>query len=93
MRQTSGIIINNDTFINSSHVVKMEKSKHIEVIKYIDGSDNKPDNEITYYTIDIYMLGIESPIELSFDKENDRDVIFNKIVMELYGHNYAYVNF
>lgn len=93
MRQTSGIIINNDIFINSSHVVKMEKSKHIEVIKYIDGSDNKPDNEITYYTIDIYMLGIESPIELSFDKESDRDVIFNKIVMELYGHNYTYLNF
>ena len=92
MRQTSGIIINSDIFINSSHVVKMEKNKHIEVIKYIDESD-KSDNEITYYTIDIYMLGIESPIELSFDKESDRNVIFNKIVMELYGHNYAYVNF
>jgi hypothetical protein len=25
MRQTSGIVINNDIFINSSHVVKMEK--------------------------------------------------------------------
>ena len=92
MRQTSGIIINNDIFINSSHVVKMEKSKRIEVIKYIDGTD-EPGNEITYYTIEIYMLGIESPINLSFEKENDRDVIFNKIVMELYGHNYAYVNF
>ena len=92
MRQTSGIIINSDIFINSSHVVKMEKNKRIDVIKYIDGTD-KPDNEITYYTIEIYMLGIESPIELSFDKESDRNVIFNKIVMELYGHNYAYVNF
>lgn len=92
MRQTSGIIINNDIFINSTNVVKMEKSKHIEVIKYIDGS-NEPDNEITYYTIEIYMLGVESPIDLSFENENDRDVIFNKIVMELYGNNYAHVNF
>ena len=25
MRQTSGIVINNDIFINSNHVVKMEK--------------------------------------------------------------------
>jgi hypothetical protein len=25
MRQTSGIVINNDIFINTSHVVKMEK--------------------------------------------------------------------
>ena len=80
MRQTSGIIINNDIFINSSHVVKMEKNQ------VVNDSD-------TYYTIEIYMLGIESPIELSFDKENDRDVIFNKIVMELYGHNYTYINF
>ena len=96
MRETSGIIINDDIFINSSHVVKMEKSKRIEVIKYIGESDSEsdePDNEITYYTIEIYMLGIESPIDLSFENENDRDVIFNKIVMELYGHNYAYVNF
>ena len=27
MRQTSGIIINDDIFINSSHVVKIEKTK------------------------------------------------------------------
>ena len=80
MRQTSGIIINNDIFINSSHVVKMEKNQ------VVNGSD-------TYYTIEIYMLGVESPIDLSFDQKNDRDVIFNKIVMELYGHNYTYLNF
>ena len=80
MRQTSGIIINNDIFINSSHVVKIEKNN---IEKDYD----------TYYTIEIYMLGIESPIELSFDKESDRNVIFNKIVMELYGYNYAIVNF
>ena len=80
MRQTSGIIINDDIFINSSNVVKMEKN-------------NIEQDYNTYYTIDIYMLGIESPIELPFDKESDRNVIFNKIVMELYGHNYAYVNF
>lgn len=76
MRQTSGIVINNDFFINSSHVVKIEKGA-----------------ESSTYTIDIYMTNSESPIVISFDIENDRDVIFNKIIMELYGHNYAYVNF
>lgn len=80
MRQTSGIIINNDIFINSSHVVKMEKN----IVK---------SNSETKYTIEIYMLGHDLPIILNFDKDNDRDVIFNKIVMELYGHNYTYLNF
>ena len=76
MRQTSGIIINNEIFINSSHVVKIEKAKREE------------------YTIEIYMTNDgETPISLNFEKEGDRDVIFNKIVMELYGNNYAYVNF
>ena len=76
MRETSGIIINNDIFINSSHVVKIEKAKREE------------------YTIEIYMTNNgETPISLNFKKEVDRDVIFNKIVMELYGHNYTYFNF
>jgi hypothetical protein len=76
MRQTSGIIINNDIFINSSHVVKIEKRA-----------------ESSTYTINIYMTNSESPIVISFDLENDRDIIFNKIVLELYGYNYAIVNF
>jgi hypothetical protein len=76
MRQTSGIIINNEIFINSSHVVKIEKAKRED------------------YTIEIYMTNDEeTPIYLNFEKEGDRDVIFNKIVLELYGHNYTYVNF
>jgi hypothetical protein len=76
MRQTSGIIINNEIFINSNHVVKIEKAKREE------------------YTIEIYMTNDgETPISLIFEKEGDRDVIFNKIVMELYGNNYAIVNF
>lgn len=79
MRQTSGIIINNEIFINSSHVVKIEKAKR---------------EEYEEYTIEIYMTNDgETPISLIFEKEGDRDVIFNKIVMELYGNNYAYVNF
>ncbi len=73
MRQTSGIIINNDIFINSSNVVKIEK-KNIDVIK-------------------IYMLGVESPVKIAFKSEFDRDLIFNKIIMEMYGHNYAILNF
>ena len=76
MRETSGIIINDDIFINSSNVVKIEKR-----------------TESSTYTINIYMTNSESPIVISFDIKNDRDVIFNKIVMELYGHNYAHVNF
>jgi uncharacterized glyoxalase superfamily protein PhnB len=76
MRQTSGIIINSEIFINSSHVVKIEKAKRED------------------YTIEIYMTNDgETPISLIFEKEDDRDVIFNKIVMELYGNNYAIVNF
>jgi hypothetical protein len=76
MRQTSGIIINSEIFINSSHVVKIEKAKRED------------------YTIEIYMTNDgETPISLNFENEGDRNVIFNKIVMELYGHNYAYVNF
>lgn len=77
MRQTSGIIINNEIFINSSHVVKIDKSKIEE----------------TTYTIEIYMTNEDSPISLHFEKERERDVIFNKIVMELYGNNYAIVDF
>lgn len=76
MRQTSGIIINNEIFINSSHVVKIDKAKRED------------------YTIEIYMTNDgETPIYLKFKNEGDRDVIFNKIVMELYGYNYALVNF
>ena len=73
MRQTSGIIINNDIFINSSHVVKIEK---IDTDK-----------------IKIYLSNIERPVDLEFKNENGRDVIFNKLVMEMYGNNYAYLNF
>lgn len=73
MRQTSGVIINNDIFINSSHVVKIEKI----------GTDN----------IEIYLSNVELPVNLEFKNENDRDVTFNKLIMEMYGHNYAYINF
>jgi hypothetical protein len=91
MRQTSGIIINNDIFINSSHVVKIDK----DIIETIldNYSDSDSSNVIIEYTINIYMTNSKSPIVIHFDDEKDRDVIFNKIVMELYGNNYAYVNF
>ena len=79
-RQTSGIIINNDIFINSNHVVKIDKSN-----SSVNGE----------YVINIYLsiVSSASPIKLTFDNENDRNVIFNKIIMELYGHDYAYVDF
>lgn len=73
MRQTSGIVINNDIFINSSHVVKIEK---------ID--TDKIEIDLSYGA---------TPVELEFKSESDRNVIFNKLVMEMYGNNYAYLNF
>ena len=73
MRQTSGIVINNGIFINSSHVVKMEK---------IDTDKIKID--LSYGAL---------PLDLEFKTENDRNVIFNKLVMEMYGNNYAHLNF
>jgi hypothetical protein len=73
MRQTSGIVINNDIFINSNHVVKMEKI----------GTDK----------IEIDLSYGATPVELEFKSESDRNVIFNKLVMEMYGNNYAYINF
>lgn len=86
MRQTSGIIINNDIFINSSHVVKMDKG----ILEKESGSSDT----IEYcHTINIHTTVEENSTVLIFNSEKDRDVIFNKIIMELYGHNYAYVNF
>lgn len=79
-RETSGIIINDEIFINSSQVVKIDK-----------GVKNFEEN-ITY-TINIFMTDNVLPIVLNLNNENDRDVIFNKIVMELYGYNYGHVDF
>ena len=73
MRQTSGIIINNDIFINSSHVVKIEK--------------------IDKDKIEIYMSNVSLPVNLEFKSESDRNVIFYKLVLEMYGNNYAYLDF
>ena len=73
MRQTSGIVINNDIFINSSHVVKIEK---------ID--TDKIKINLSYGAL---------PVDLEFENESERNVIFNKLVMEMYGSNFAYINF
>ena len=73
MRQTSGVILNSDTFINSSHVVKIEK---------IDTDKIKID--LSYGAL---------PVDLEFKSESERNVIFNKLVMEMYGNNYAHLDF
>ena len=73
MRQTSGVILNNDIFINSSHVVKIEK---------IDTDKIKID--LSYGAL---------PVDLEFKSESDCNVIFNKLVMEMYGNNYAHLDF
>ena len=76
MRQTSGIIINDEIFINSSHVVKIDQTT----------SDNK-------YVLNIYLTNIETPISFTFDTENDCNTTMKNIIMEMYGFNFAYVNF
>lgn len=76
MRQTSGIIINDEIFINSSHVVKIDQTT----------SDNK-------YVLNIYLTNIETPISFTFDTETDCNTTMKNIVMEMYGFNFAYVNF
>ena len=77
-RETSGIIINGDTFINSNHVVKMEKTK------VSDGE----------YVINIYLsvATSASPVKLTFDSEQVCNESFKKIIQEMYGYNYAIVN-
>lgn len=81
MKKTSGIIINSDIFINSEHVVKIEKSK-------------KTENE---YVLTIHLSESESPstmpVSYTFDNDSECDVAFNKIIMEMYGLNYAFVDF
>ena len=81
MKQTSGIVINNDIFINSEHVVSIEKSK-------------KAENE---YVLTIHLSESKSPstmpVSYTFDNDSECDVAFNKIIMEMYGLNYAFVDF
>ena len=78
MRKTSGIIINDDIFINANHVVKMEKSK------VSDGE----------HVIIIYLsvATSASPIKLTFGSEQECNESFKKIIMEMYSYNYAIVN-
>lgn len=76
MRQTSGIIINDEIFINSSHVVKIDQTT----------SNNK-------FVLNIYLTNIERPISFTFDTENDCNTTMKNIIMEMYGFNFAYVNF
>jgi hypothetical protein len=78
MRKTSGIIINDDTFINSSHVVKMEKSK-------VSNGE---------HVINIYLSvdTSASPIKLTFESEQECNESFKKIILEMYSYNYAIVN-
>ena len=80
MRHTSGIIINDDIFINSNHVVKIVKAK-------------KTDNE---YTITIHLSesaqASTMPVVLTFDSESKCDTAFKNIILEMYSTNYALVN-
>lgn len=92
MREVSGIIINDDIFINSSHVVKIVK-------------EEKEDGK---YTITIHLsessMASVMPVVLTFvdDKDKNGKIIahaeskcseaFKKIIQEMYGFEYAIVN-
>ena len=78
MRHTSGIIINDNIFINSNHVVKIEKIKN-------------SDSEYTIY-IHLSESSMASPVVLTFDNESKCNEIFKKIIQEMYGFDYAIVN-
>ena len=97
MRQTSGIILNDDIFINSSHVIKIEKIESIDSNSY-----GENDNECG---IMICLSERATPVLLTFEDDVDkkgkiiataeskRNNAFNKIIMEMYGNNYAILNF
>ena len=80
MRHTSGIIINDDVFINSSHVVKIDKVQKAE----------------KEYVITIHLsasaMSSTMPVVLTFDSESKCDEAFKKIILEMYSTNYAIVN-
>ena len=77
-RETSGTIINGDIFINSSHVVKMEKTK------VSDGE----------YVINIYLsvATSASPVKLTFDNEYVCNESFDEIIHKMYDFTCPYVN-
>lgn len=79
MRQTSGIIINDDIFINSSHVVKIVKEKKGD--EYI----------ITIHLSESAMSSV-MPVVITFNNESKCSETFKKIIQEMYGFEYAIVN-
>lgn len=92
MRQTSGIVVNDDIFINSSNVVKIDKDQQEGTIEVEENGETKR-KTVPIYGIKIYMIHDETPISFYVYTEGERNVIFNKIIMEMYGNNYALVKF
>lgn len=92
MRQTSGIVINDDIFINSSNVVKMDKDQQEGTIEVKNNGETKRE-KVPIYGIKIYMTHNETPISFYVYTESERNAIFNKIIMEMYGNNYAIIKF
>ena len=79
MREVSGIIINDDIFINSSHVVKIVKEKNGD--EYI----------ITIHLSESAMSSA-MPVVLTFDSEIECAAAYKKIINDMYGFNYAITN-
>lgn len=79
MREVSGIIINDDIFINSSHVVKIVKEK-------------KGDEYIITIHLSESAMSSAIPVVLTFDNESECAVAYKKIINDMYGFNYAITN-
>lgn len=79
MREVSGIIINDDIFINSSNVVKIVKEKKGD--EYI----------ITIHLSESAMSSV-MPVVLTFDSESECVASYKKIINDMYGFNYAITN-
>ena len=80
MRHTSGIIINDDIFVNSSNVVKITKAKN-----------DKGEYVVTIHLSESAQASV-MPVVLTFDSESKCDNAFKKIILEMYSTNYAIVN-
>lgn len=65
MRQTSGIIINNNIFLNSSHVVKIEKIGTDKIEIYLSNValpvnlefNSESDSNVIFYNLVMEMYG------------------------------------
>ena len=71
MKKTSGIIINDEIFLNPEHIVKIRKSDLRENVGYWVEIFSTNNNQTT----------------LTYSNREERDNAFKKIISELYGYD------